>query len=421
MTNLRLLLLPLAAAILVILAAEVNAQKKPVKPATAGFSSSVGKAAEALKQCSLPRSDGSKPSYEVGAGKLSASDRARILKKYGALVVPSGETEFAKRLRVRANAVRESERAVINDSLVIWNRLNPNPTDEQRSRRLEMQENAIEHIAKKKLVDLRTAKTQFDWRTMIDLGPVMDQGDCNVCWAFVAADAATASARVNKFDGENGLTFRLIPDLGIIVGIPGAAQYWSGDPGVFVQDVLNCMPINENAICRSGWHGKAFEFMVAEGRLPLALADGFREKDTRTGIERVSERVFTPGKKGVCKPSYGFTKGTSWDYVASPPDAIADIVTMKAALAEHGPLAAPIVFSDCLVGYKTGVFDVKSTLTVDHVVLIVGWDDERRAWLVKNSWGESWGEKGYGWIGYDAANIGSFAAWIDVRSVLNLN
>ena len=37
-----------------------------------------------------------------------------------------------------------------------------------------------------------------------------------------------------------------------------------------------------------------------------------------------------------------------------------------------------------------------------HCLLIVGWDDARGAYRVMSSWGEAWGEEGYGWLGYEA-------------------
>ena len=35
-----------------------------------------------------------------------------------------------------------------------------------------------------------------------------------------------------------------------------------------------------------------------------------------------------------------------------------------------------------------------------HAVLIVGWDDAEECFIVKNSWGENWGENGYFRIAY---------------------
>jgi C1A family cysteine protease len=35
-----------------------------------------------------------------------------------------------------------------------------------------------------------------------------------------------------------------------------------------------------------------------------------------------------------------------------------------------------------------------------HAVLAVGYDDERKALIIRNSWGASWGQKGYGYIPY---------------------
>ena len=44
------------------------------------------------------------------------------------------------------------------------------------------------------------------------------------------------------------------------------------------------------------------------------------------------------------------------------------------------------------------------------MILIVGWDDEKGAWLIKNSYGPKWGEGGFGWIKYRSNNIGKWAA-----------
>lgn len=60
---------------------------------------------------------------------------------------------------------------------------------------------------------------------------------------------------------------------------------------------------------------------------------------------------------------------------------------------------------------------------INHGVTIIGWDDSKHAWLIKNSWGTLWGdtggygtERGYMWIDYNTNNIGIATAWVDARS-----
>ena len=36
-----------------------------------------------------------------------------------------------------------------------------------------------------------------------------------------------------------------------------------------------------------------------------------------------------------------------------------------------------------------------------HAMVLIGYDDNKRAYKIQNSWGTDWGDNGYGWIGYD--------------------
>jgi hypothetical protein len=52
-------------------------------------------------------------------------------------------------------------------------------------------------------------------------------------------------------------------------------------------------------------------------------------------------------------------------------------------------------------------WDGKSPIRGRHVVLIVGYDDTRGCWIVKNSWGTYEGDHGYYYIGYGQVTIDS--------------
>ena len=81
-----------------------------------------------------------------------------------------------------------------------------------------------------------------------------------------------------------------------------------------------------------------------------------------------------------------------------------DEAAMKAALATVGPVAVVIDgSSEEFFGYKTGVFvDSRGECDperLNHAVLLVGYGTDAESgldfWLVKNSWGDDWGDGGY--------------------------
>ncbi len=65
-------------------------------------------------------------------------------------------------------------------------------------------------------------------------------------------------------------------------------------------------------------------------------------------------------------------------------------------------MSCPNSFKD----YSGGVFKGNLPTNIDHGVVICGWDDSKNAWLIKNSWGTTWGEDGYGWVDYNSYDIG---------------
>ena len=94
-----------------------------------------------------------------------------------------------------------------------------------------------------------------------------------------------------------------------------------------------------------------------------------------------------------------------------------DIEGVKAEIFARGPVATG-VFGPALREYKGGIFsETKADRNTTHAVSIVGWgkDDETNDefWIVRNSWGEFWGEMGYFRIlaGQNLLGIESAVTW----------
>jgi C1A family cysteine protease len=80
---------------------------------------------------------------------------------------------------------------------------------------------------------------------------------------------------------------------------------------------------------------------------------------------------------------------------------------MKACLADGYPFAFGFTVYSAFEGAevaKTGILKMpnkqKESIVGGHAVLAVGYDDKKKAILVRNSWGTGWGLKGYFWMPY---------------------
>jgi cathepsin L len=215
-----------------------------------------------------------------------------------------------------------------------------------------------------------TAPT-FDWRKANGVTPIKDQGPCGSCWAFGTMAAFEGSWRV--FNGQL---------------INGAEQ-----------DILDCNLHNWG--CGGGWW--AFDQMVPPNR----------------GIATEASYPYTH-VKGACKTAVPRPyKAAFWGYVPRPASYIPTVATLKQYLCAFGPLAVAVNATSAFQAYTGGVFDQHSTGNINHAVTLVGWDDSKQAFLIKNSWGTGWGstceygtERGYMWIGYDSNKIGYNAAYV---------
>lgn len=122
-----------------------------------------------------------------------------------------------------------------------------------------------------------------------------------------------------------------------------------------------------------------------------------------------------------------------WDMVSDVKDdwQVPTVAKMKEAIVKHGAITAAFIakredFDDFFKNYTDGVYDLpfpkedweaKKGSFIFHAVTIIGWDDNKQAWLFKNSWGPGWGNQGYGWMGYKSSNIGMAATWVESKKL----
>jgi C1A family cysteine protease len=218
----------------------------------------------------------------------------------------------------------------------------------------------------------------FDWRTANVVTPVRQylnntgQDSCGCCWCFAAVAVFESSSLLQS--GGN-------PD-----------QLDASE-----QEILNC---GNNGGCQGDWYWTAWEFMkthgtASEANVPYTAAPG-----------ACDQSVATPYKV------------SAYDLVdAAKP--IPDRQMIKDSLCRYGPLAIAVYADDAFLAYAGGEKAFKGFASepdnpnakVNHAVTLIGWDNNKKAWLIKNSWGTDWGIGGYMWIDYDSNNVAFAAAW----------
>ncbi|XP_072545015.1 uncharacterized protein [Salminus brasiliensis] len=187
-----------------------------------------------------------------------------------------------------------------------------------------------------------------DWRDKGYVTAVKDQGYCGSCWAFSVTGAL------------EGQMFRKV---GYLVSLSE-------------QQLVDCSIANLG--CSGGWLDRAFEYVRDNGGLDTEQSYPYMAADW---ICR-----FNPATIGATC--------TGYEYASS-----GDELALQEAVATIGPISVAIDAGDSFQLYKSGVYNEPycSSSELNHAVLVVGYgtEDGQDYWLVKNSWGVEWGEKGY--------------------------
>jgi len=195
------------------------------------------------------------------------------------------------------------------------------------------------------------APDSMDWRDMGYVTPVKDQGQCGSCWAFSSTGA---------LEGQH---FR---DTGNLVSLSE-------------QNLVDCS--KENYGCNGGDMQLAYDYILSN-----------------KGIDTEASYRYT-ARDGRCKFSTDNIGATISDYEVLRSG---DEAALVDALASIGPIAIAIDASHMSFQfYSSGVYVENrcgnGDYDLDHAVLAVGYGTENGSdyFLVKNSWGTSWGLKGY--------------------------
>ncbi|MFL6388941.1 MAG: C1 family peptidase [Terriglobales bacterium] len=150
-------------------------------------------------------------------------------------------------------------------------------------------------------------------------------------------------------------------------------------------------------------------------------AFGFLQKQ---GIESESNYPYE-GQDSLCKsPLNTEFRILPTDYLIQDAKQVRTAVPsdtdLKQALCAHGPLAVAFRATTNFTSFgdahhDSSVFEENDPGPINHALVIVGWDETgpSPAWIVKNSWGQEWGEKGFVRIRYGTNHIGQGAAWAE--------
>jgi len=195
--------------------------------------------------------------------------------------------------------------------------------------------------------------TSVDWRNSNAVTGVKDQGQCGSCWAF---------STTGSVEGAWAIAKKTLVSLS-------------------EQQLMDCSQAEGNESCEGGLMDDAFQFIIDNNGICSEADYPYQEKDESC-------------KKG-CK---NVATISSFSDIPSGNE-----TAMGYAVAQQ-PLSIAIEADQSVFqNYQTGVLNSPACGTnLDHGVLIVGYGHDNTTnldyWIVKNSWGKSWGMNGYVWL-----------------------
>ncbi len=221
------------------------------------------------------------------------------------------------------------------------------------------------------------APASHDWRNAGGINyssPILDQGRCGSCVAFAAIALLETQMNISQKTPHSP---------------------WAYSP----QHLFSC----GGGGCARGWQApQALSFLQNTGVPDEAC---FPYESGAVGKDIACNRTCSDSKSRSTKITR--SSMTSFFFVS--------MEALKKAL-QKGPLMATMAIYEDFMFYKGGVYSHTSGAQLGgHAVTIEGWNDADKAWIVRNSWGEEWGEKGYFRVAWDDdSGVGSSTWSIEV-------
>ncbi|KAG8385456.1 hypothetical protein BUALT_Bualt03G0047200 [Buddleja alternifolia] len=201
-----------------------------------------------------------------------------------------------------------------------------------------------------KYENVTAVPASMDWRKKGAVTGVKDQGQCGCCWAFSAVAA---------MEGINQLT------TGKLISLSE-------------QELVDCDTSGEDQGCNGGLMDNAFEFILHNNGLTTESNYPYKGTDSTCNSQKEASHA---------------AKITGHEDVPANNES-----ALLKAVAKQPVSVAIDASGMAFQFYSGGVFTGDCGTELDHGVTAVGYgtsEDGTKYWLVKNSWGSSWGEEGY--------------------------
>jgi len=211
--------------------------------------------------------------------------------------------------------------------------------------------------------------TNYDWNSCGVITAVYNQGQCGSCWAFSATETIESYFAL----GGGQLT------------------------QLSMEQIVDCDTAGEDQGCNGGFPSGAYQYVESAG-----------------GLDPLSDYPYTAGEgeSGSCQFNKQEVAATVSSYASV--DGESGLYSQSSS-SSGGPVSV-CVDASSWQDYQGGVL-TSCGEDVDHCVQLTGYNSYGQSgayWIVRNSWGEDWGENGYIWvaIGQNLCEIGSYATTV---------